>query len=438
MGRPFTSTLGLGCLLLAGMANAQVAISARSGLINYVEGTVILDGARVTLKPGSFPQMQNGSELWTEQGRAEVLLAPGVFMRLGENSAVRLLSGEIMDTRVEFLGGSVIVETADMAKEQGLTFSMNGALFGLLNRGLYRLDSAPPQISVYDGEAWVTVRGQAQILKRGRRLHLDRVGVAERFDTKTGDDFFLWASQRAGYLAAANASAAASAQANGFSGTNLWIWEPLYDTYTFLPASGFYNSFWGCRFYPPYAGTRPPWKPVHPPDGPIHFKPRPPGHPGNGGGQMSWRATSRATAASYSGGSSRSAVGGNSGGTGRASGSAFSGGSGRASGGNAGGSARGGGGNSGGGNSGGGRSGGSGYSGGSARGGGGGSSSGGGHSGGGGGYSGGGGGGGHSSGGGGGGGYSGGGGGGGHSGGGGGGSSSGGSSSSSGGSGHGR
>ena len=52
MGRPFTTALGLGCLLLAGMAQAQVAISARSGLINYVEGTVFLDGATITMKPG--------------------------------------------------------------------------------------------------------------------------------------------------------------------------------------------------------------------------------------------------------------------------------------------------------------------------------------------------------------------------------------------------
>jgi hypothetical protein len=371
MGRPFRTALGLGCLLLAGIANAQVAISARSGLINYVEGTVILDGARVTPKPGSFPQMQNGSELWTEQGRAEVLLAPGVFMRLGENSAVRLLSGEIMDTRVEFLGGSVIVETSDMAKEQGLTFSMNGAMFGLLNRGLYRLDSGPAQISVYDGEAWVTVSGQAQILKRGRRLRLDRVAVAEKFDTKTGDDFFLWASERAGYLAAANASAAASAKANGFSGTNMWIWEPLYDTYTFLPASGFYNSFWGCRFYPPGV----PVKTVRPPNGPIHFSPRPPGHPDSTGTRMSWRdrpaepghsgavgyrdgrgnshpvSSGRATGSAVSGGSSRG--GGNPGAAGR--GRSGSGGGGYSGGGHSGGggggssSAGGGGGHSGGG-----------------------------------------------------------------------------------------
>ncbi len=275
MGRFLPTGLGLACLLLAGIAPAilpaQVAISARSGLINYVEGTVFLDGAAVTMRPGSFPQMQNGSELRTTEGRAEVLLAPGVFMRLGENSAVRLLSGEIMDTRVEFLDGSVIVETADMAKEQALTFGMNGALLGLLNKGLYRLDGAPPQVSIYDGEAWVTVGGQPQILKRGRRLRLDGVAAAEKFDTKTGDDFFLWAWQRADYLAAANASAAASAQASGFSGTSIWIWEPLYDTYTFLPAAGFYNSFWGCRFHPPYVGARP----TRPPMGPIRFTPRP-------------------------------------------------------------------------------------------------------------------------------------------------------------------
>ncbi|HXN49939.1 MAG TPA: hypothetical protein VN893_25025 [Bryobacteraceae bacterium] len=349
MGR-FLGTVSLGCLLLADIAPAQVAISARSGLINYIEGTVILDGARVTLRPGSFPQMQNGSELWTEQGRAEVLLAPGVFMRLGENSAVRLVSGEVMDTRVEFLGGSVIVETADMAKQQGLTLSMNGALFGLFNRGLYRLDSGPPQIRVYAGEARVTLRGQAQIVKRGRRLRLDRVAVAEKFNTKTGDDFFLWASQRAEYLAAANVSAAASAQASGFLGTSMWIWEPLYETYTFLPAYGFYNSFWGCRFYPPYLGA---W-PSQP------FKPRPPGHPGSG--QVAWRGrpaetghSTHASGSAFSGGSGRSGSSGYSGGGGGhssgSSGYSGGGGGGHSSGGGGGGSSSSGSSSSGGGHS---------------------------------------------------------------------------------------
>jgi hypothetical protein len=315
------------------------------------------------MRPGIFPSMHMGSELRTLEGRAEVLLAPGVFLRLGENSAVRLLSDEIMDTRVDFLGGSAIIETADMAKEQALTLTMDGAIFGLLNRGLYRLDSNPPQISVYDGEACVTAGGRAQLLKRGRRLRLDGVAVAEKFDTRNGDDFFMWAWRRAEYLAAANASAAASAQASGFTGSSGWIWDSFYDTYTFLPASGFYNSFWGCRFYPVYGGGggRPPRFNPHPPHPPGH--PGGPGHPGRppgfgftgGNGHLDGSRGSHSSS-----GPNRGGPGGGSspvhGGSGH-SGGGYSGGGGHSGGGsNGGGYSGGGGGHSGGGGGGGGSS----------------------------------------------------------------------------------
>ena len=342
MGRSLATGVVLGCLALAGRASAQMAISARSGLINYIEGTVLLDGAAVTIKPGSFPQMENGSELRTEEGRAEVLLAPGVFMRLGENTAVRLLSGEIMDTRVEVLDGAVIVETADMAKDQALTFFLNGAMLGLVSKGLYRLDGEPPQISVYEGEAWVTTAwGQAQILKRGRRLRLDGA-VAGKFDTKVGDDLFRWARRRSEYLAVANVSATMAAQPSGYVGGSGWTWNPFFGTYTFLPAWGLYNNFWGCQFYAPYWGDRP----TRPGQGPIHFgprPPRPPGHPGRPpvasvtGGRSAWGARpagpNHSSGSTYArgvpsgGGSSHSSGGGYSGGGGGGGGHSSGGGS---------------------------------------------------------------------------------------------------------------
>jgi hypothetical protein len=240
---------------------------------------------------------------------------------------------------------------------------MDGAIFGLLNRGLYRLDSNPPQISVYDGEAWVTAGGRAQLLKRGRRLRLDGVAVAEKFDTRNGDDFFMWAWRRAEYLAAANASAAASAQASGFTGSSGWIWDSFYDTYTFLPASGFYNSFWGCRFYPVYGGGggRPPRFNPHPPHPPGH--PGGPGHPGRppgfgftgGNGHLDGSRGSHSSS-----GPNRGGPGGGSspvhGGSGH-SGGGYSGGGGHSGGGsNGGGYSGGGGGHSGGGGGGGGSS----------------------------------------------------------------------------------
>ncbi len=47
--------------------------------------------------------------LRTGQGRAEVLLTPGVFLRVGENSAIRMLDNRLLSTRVEIVSGNAIV-----------------------------------------------------------------------------------------------------------------------------------------------------------------------------------------------------------------------------------------------------------------------------------------------------------------------------------------
>jgi hypothetical protein len=366
MRRSKVAGIAAGFLVLARIATPQVAISARSGMINYVEGQVLLDNQPVSLKLNAFPQLSQGSELRTEDGRAEVLLGPGVFMRLGENSAVRMVSDDIVDTRLEFLAGSVIVETADMPPDGAVTFFSNGASIGLLKKGLYRIDGEPAQISVYDGEASVIIDGQAQIVTRDRRLRLDRVAVAEKFDTKDGDALFRWAKRRSEYLAMANISAAGQAQRTGMSSSNTWIWNSYFGAYTFLPLDGFYENFWGCQFWgtgtvytgggskpvtPPVKGPprpRPPGAPIHPPSHPVKW----PGHDA-AASYASWTAHAagpgHASGSAFSG-SGRSGGGGFSGGGGgRSGGGGFSGGGSFGGGGRSGGSSSGGGGHSGGG-----------------------------------------------------------------------------------------
>ncbi|HXN49940.1 MAG TPA: hypothetical protein VN893_25030 [Bryobacteraceae bacterium] len=244
--------IGFVSLILAGVSSAQNAISAKAGMVNYVEGTVSLDGQPVKVKIDNFPSIRNGSELRTEEGRAEVLLGPGVFMRLGENSAVRMVSNDIMNSRLEFLGGSVIVESAELEKNESVGFTYKGSSIDLLKQGVYRLDGEPAQISVYDGEARVMNDGQAQVVKRAHLLRLDGVAVAEKFDEKAGgDSTYRWARRRAEYLAVANVSAARSAEQYGFWGSNNWIWNPFFGTFTYLPMGGMYDSFWGYRFWSP-------------------------------------------------------------------------------------------------------------------------------------------------------------------------------------------
>src|SRR5665213_2721075 len=93
--------------------SGQSVISARSGLVNYFEGNVFLDGRPLVRKFGTFARLAPGSTLLTQSGRAEVLLTPNVYFRMGENSTIRMISDSLADTQVELLAGSASVDSAN-------------------------------------------------------------------------------------------------------------------------------------------------------------------------------------------------------------------------------------------------------------------------------------------------------------------------------------
>src|SRR5712672_2989788 len=80
---------------------AQYMISAHSGVVHYVEGKAYIKDALVEPKFDKFPEIRENQELRTEDGRAEILLTPGVFLRMNENSSIRMESRRLTDTRVE-------------------------------------------------------------------------------------------------------------------------------------------------------------------------------------------------------------------------------------------------------------------------------------------------------------------------------------------------
>ncbi len=108
-------------LLLQYSASGQSVISAHSGVIHFSEGSVFVDDQPVEQRLGKFYDVNQGSELRTQDGKAEVLLTPGVFLRVGENSAIRMLSNDLTNTRVELLNGSAIVESTDVAPGTAIT-----------------------------------------------------------------------------------------------------------------------------------------------------------------------------------------------------------------------------------------------------------------------------------------------------------------------------
>ena len=141
-------------------ALAQPVISAKSGLISYVEGKVYLGDQIVEPSPTRFPDVKENAVVRTAEGRAEVLLTPGVVLRLGENSSFKMLTNRLIDTRLELLTGSAVVEADDIAKDTNVTLVSKDGTVLLAKKGLYRFDTAPARLKVLEGLGSAQVAGQ--------------------------------------------------------------------------------------------------------------------------------------------------------------------------------------------------------------------------------------------------------------------------------------
>ena len=236
-------------------APAQQVVSAKAGMIHYAEGKVLLDGqeAKINAKSGNFPSMKNDSVLRTELGRAEVLLAPGMFIRLGEDTTIRMPSTALTDIRVELVEGSVLLEVTEFDKENAVTLRFKNAVISPVRSGLYRLDAQPAELRVFEGKADVVSADKTLQAKKGQRVTLEgELLAASKFDTENTDTLHRWANRRAGYLAMANIPAArALRDSDALWTTSGWMWNPYFGMYTFIPRNGMLYSPFGYAFYSP-------------------------------------------------------------------------------------------------------------------------------------------------------------------------------------------
>jgi hypothetical protein len=262
-------------VLAAGSACAQYVISAHAGVVQYVEGRAYLNDQLVEPKFGQFPDIKENQELRTEEGRAEVLLTPGVFVRLGENSAIRMLSTRLTDTKVEVLSGSAMIECNDVPKDNSIQAIYKGNAIRFEKQGLYRIESEPARLKVYEGEAVVTDSAGQLTLRRGKETSLSSVLVAESFDRKDQDSLYNWSDRRAAYVSQANIASANAVGSGGYSGyggygygsglfgsgygyngygpafQGGWMFNPMFGMYTYMPYSGFGYSPFGYTYYSP-------------------------------------------------------------------------------------------------------------------------------------------------------------------------------------------
>jgi hypothetical protein len=231
--------------------NAQPANSAAPGTLNYIEGSANLNGEPVGQNAVGSATLQPGQVISTTNGRAEVLLTPGVFLRLAHNSAVQMVSPDLTNTVVAVEHGRAAVEVDQLFKQNDIHVVENNVPVQLVKPGLYEFDADRGAVLVFSGEAAVQKpSGKWETIKAHHDLNVTEGATMKpasfNVDQAEQSGLYRWSSLRSDYLAEANQQMAGYYGAGYAPG---WYWDPYMWDYTFLGPYPFMSPFgWG--FYP--------------------------------------------------------------------------------------------------------------------------------------------------------------------------------------------
>lgn len=217
-------------LSLSGVAGAQYVVSAQAGSIQFVVGNVYLDGQRLHKAPLEFPVLKDQQALRTGRGRAEILLAPGVFLRLGQQSGLRMLDNRLETTVLDVEKGRALVEVVELIKEGHIQIQCSHARVEFRKTGLYRFDADAGELQVFAGEADVAAAGRELSAGRNRKVSLGGTIATATFRRGSVDALYKWATVRSFNLFLANRNPGGVKTASNWVYTNLgWFWNPDYD-----------------------------------------------------------------------------------------------------------------------------------------------------------------------------------------------------------------
>jgi hypothetical protein len=224
------------------------------GTVNYVEGAVYLDGLQLNSKDVGNATLQPGQQISTSNGRAEILLTPGVFLRLDNNSAVKMVSPDLTLTQVELDKGRAGVEVDEIHDQNNLQLIDADVTTRLNKRGYYEFDANKPEAMVFNGEAhaqvgdnkWREIKGHHELALNDEQA-LAKEKPADFNENDAKDEFYNWNSLRSEYMGEANNQMAAE-YTGPYAGPG-WYWDPWAYDFAYMGFSPFASPFgWG--FYP--------------------------------------------------------------------------------------------------------------------------------------------------------------------------------------------
>jgi FecR protein len=187
-------------------------ISARAGGINFVAGEVSLTRAgtdyatALTMKD----DLREGDLVKTgANGRVEVLLSPGSYLRVGENAEFTMADESLDRLFIKLARGTAVVEAlATDGAQPVIALDAGRTKVIIVRGGIYHVEASADgaaEVAVFKGRALVGLG--AAVVKEGRKAVVTQAGAVEvvKFDKKReADTLDAWSRERAEMLAKAN------------------------------------------------------------------------------------------------------------------------------------------------------------------------------------------------------------------------------------------
>ncbi len=184
------------------LLQAQTGGPAPAGTVSYVEGAATLAGQPLTQQGAGTAVIAPGQQFATERGKVEVLLTPGVFLRLDEHSAARLVQFDPAHVEVALERGSAEIEVGQTRDHAALLIDQGSAQTHLQKVGVYEFGADPASVRVLDGKAGVLLgAGKTVEVKQGHLLDLASDMKTTKFNRdEFSDPLTDWGEMRSAYL----------------------------------------------------------------------------------------------------------------------------------------------------------------------------------------------------------------------------------------------
>src|ERR1700752_4925376 len=279
----FSTAILLSCsIIVSGQNREKYVISAKAGGINAVTGqaSVHAKGESEWQQLNVTDDLDAGDRVRTaSDGRVEILLNPGSYLRLGGNSEVELSDISLDNLELRLLRGTAIVEaTGADDLDLNINISTPHTKLAIVRQGLYRLNVVPENATelivrkgrVILSDSHTKVKGGNKVVFNATNISVAKLTKEEK-KAKDLEAVDVWSKDRGQMLAKANRRISDRMLNSAFATfrdldpfsidpfsrrLGIWVFNTNLRCYTFLPfyygwGSPYGSSYSPSLYYPP-------------------------------------------------------------------------------------------------------------------------------------------------------------------------------------------